>query len=114
MRLAESVHELESLTVYYHHLLDALQEFGDNGRADHRGDGSKSCCSACRSSHIVRSMWSSACSWAPGRAQSWRRIPMQRYWRDAHAVRLHTGSDYDVSKLHHGRNLLGLMPTPDL
>ena len=27
---------------------------------------------------------------------------------------LHTGSDYDVSKLHHGRNLLGLMPTPDL
>ena len=40
--------------------------------------------------------------------------PLQRYWRDAHAVRMHTGSDYDVSKLHHGRNLLGLMPTPDL
>ena len=39
--------------------------------------------------------------------------PLQRYWRRT-AVRLHTGSDYDVSKLHHGRNLLGLMPTPDL
>ena len=40
--------------------------------------------------------------------------PMQRYWRDGHTARLHTGSDYDMSMQHHGRSLLGLMPTPDL
>lgn len=39
---------------------------------------------------------------------------MQRYWRNAHAVRLRAGSDYDVSKLRHGRVPLGLTPTPDL
>ncbi|HEY2051536.1 MAG TPA: hypothetical protein VGH03_19530 [Caulobacteraceae bacterium] len=40
--------------------------------------------------------------------------PMQRFWQDGHTVRLYTGSDYDQGLQHHGRNLLGLMPTPDL
>jgi len=40
--------------------------------------------------------------------------PMQRYWRDGHTARLHTGSDYDISMQHHGRFMLGLMPTADL
>jgi alkylation response protein AidB-like acyl-CoA dehydrogenase len=39
---------------------------------------------------------------------------MQRHWRDGHTVRLHLGSDYDISLQHHGRYMLGLMPTPDL
>ena len=40
--------------------------------------------------------------------------PMQRYWRDVHACRLHFGQDYDTSRLLHGRYLMGLSPTPDL
>ena len=31
MRLAEAVHELESLTVYYRHILDSMQQFGESG-----------------------------------------------------------------------------------
>ena len=40
--------------------------------------------------------------------------PMQRYWRDGHAARLHTGSDYDTMLQNYGRSIMGLMPTPDL
>jgi iron complex outermembrane receptor protein len=40
--------------------------------------------------------------------------PMQRYWRDGYAARLHTGMDYDSWLQHYGRSLLGLPPTPDL
>jgi 4-hydroxyphenylacetate 3-monooxygenase len=113
MRLAESVHELESLSVYYHHLLDALQQFGEAGEriteARFHELLQRLPFVTHRAVEVVERLFMGA-----GSSAVMASNPMQRYWRDAHAVRLHTGSDYDVSKLHHGRNLLGLMPTPDL
>ena len=113
LRLAESVHELESLTLYYRHLLDTLQHFGEVGE---RITGARFHellqrlpFVTQRALEIVERLFLGA-----GSSALMISNPMQRYWRDAHAARMHTGSDYDVSKLHHGRNLLGLMPTPDL
>ena len=67
MRLAESVHELESLTVYYHHLLDALQQFGEAGERITEARFHE-LLQRLPSSHTGPSRWSSVCSWEPGRA----------------------------------------------
>jgi hypothetical protein len=62
-----------------------------------------------RAVQVVQRLFVGAGSSAIGSASKF-----QRYWRDAHACRLHTGMDYDTYKQLAGRNMLGLMPTPDL
>lgn len=113
MRLAESLHELESLTVYYRHLLDAMQRHGEEEErlteTKFLEMQSKLPFVTTRAVHVIDRLFEGAGSSAIADFN-----PMQRYWRDAHAARLHTGSDYDISLQHHGRNMLGLMPTPDL
>lgn len=113
MRLAESVHELESLTVYYRHLLDTMQSHGEQGQrlteAGFLEMQSKFPFITTRAVNVIDRLFEGAGSSAIADFN-----PMQRYWRDGHTARLHTGSDYDLSLQHHGRNLLGLMPTPDL
>jgi alkylation response protein AidB-like acyl-CoA dehydrogenase len=113
MRLAESVHEIESLTVYYRKLMDDIQEYGMQrtplneehfSRLLHRLPFV-----AERAVQVVQRLFVGAGSSAIGSASKF-----QRYWRDAHACRLHTGMDYDTYKQLAGRNMLGLMPTPDL
>jgi alkylation response protein AidB-like acyl-CoA dehydrogenase len=113
LRLAESVHELESLTAYYRHLLDSMQRFGQAAprltEATFHDLLQKLPFVTHRAVDVVERLFVGA-----GSSAIMDGNPMQRYWRDAHAARMHTGSDYDVSRLHHGRNLIGLMPTPDL
>ncbi len=113
MRLAESVHELESLTVYYHHLLDTMQAHGEKRErlteAKFLELQSKFPFVTTRAVNVIDRLFEGAGSSAIADFN-----PMQRYWRDGHTARLHTGSDYDMSLQHHGRNMLGLMPTPDL
>ena len=113
MRLAESIHELESLTVYYKHLLDTLQEHGETGAPLTQEKffelQSKWPFVTDRAVAVLDRLFKGAGSSAIADFNK-----MQRYWRDGTTVRLHTGSDYDVSLLHHGRNIIGLMPTPDL
>jgi alkylation response protein AidB-like acyl-CoA dehydrogenase len=113
MRLAESVHELESLTAYYRQLLDSMQRYGERGERlteDKSLDmQSKFPFITTRATHVIDRLMEGAGSSAVADFN-----PMQRYWRDGHTARLHLGSDYDVSLQHHGRYLLGLMPTPDL
>jgi alkylation response protein AidB-like acyl-CoA dehydrogenase len=113
MRLAESVHELESLTAYYRQLLDLMQQHGE--RAERLSEAKsldmqmKFPFITTRATHVIDRLLEGAGSSAVADFN-----PMQRYWRDGHTVRLHQGSDYDASLQHHGRYLLGLMPTPDL
>jgi 3-hydroxy-9,10-secoandrosta-1,3,5(10)-triene-9,17-dione monooxygenase len=113
MRLAESIHEIESLTVYYKHILDEMQDFGER-----RGRLTESAFHSMvqrlpfitdRALQVVERLFVGAGSSAVASFN-----PMQRYWRDAHAARMHTGSDYDTSMQWYGRNVLGLGPTPDL
>lgn len=112
-RLAESVHEIESLTVYYRHLLERIQAFGQSRErlteATFHTMLQRMPFVTERAVRVVERLFEAA-----GSSAVMESNPMQRYWRDAHAARLHTGSDYDVAKLLHGRNLLGLPPTPDL
>jgi alkylation response protein AidB-like acyl-CoA dehydrogenase len=113
MRLAESVHELESLGIFYNHLLDQMQDFG--ARAERLTEEkfydmyAKLPFIATRATHVIDRLFEAA-----GASAIADFNPMQRYWRDGHTVRLHQGMDYDVIQQHHGRSLLGLMPTPDL
>lgn len=113
LRLAESVHELQSLSSYFREVLDSIQAFGERGERltetkfhemQHRLPFITS-----RAVGIVQRLFEGA-----GASALLDANPMQRYWRDAHAARLHFGSDYDSSMIMHGRNMLGLAPTPDL
>ncbi len=113
MRLAESVHELDSLTAYYQHLLHIMQRHGERGE---RLTEAKSLemqspfpFITTRATHVIDRLFEAAGSSAIADFS-----PMQRYWRDGHTARLHQGSDYDVGLQHHGRFMMGLMPTPDL
>jgi len=113
MRLAESVHELESLSVYYRHLLDVIQRHGERSErlteAKFLEMQTKFPFITTRAGHVIDRLFEGAGSSAIADFN-----PMQRFWRDGHTVRLHTGSDYDQGLQHHGRNLMGLAPTPDL
>ena len=112
MRLAESVHELESLTAYYRQLLDSMQEFGvsDEPLTEAKFDAMLHSLPFVtnRAVGIVQRLFEAA-----GASAILTSNPMQRYWRDVHACRLHFGQDYDASRLQHGRYLIGLAPTPD-
>jgi alkylation response protein AidB-like acyl-CoA dehydrogenase len=113
IRLAESVHEIEALGVYYKHLLDAMQRHGEAGQklteevALHMQTTLPFVTS--RAVQVIERLFEAAGSSAIADFN-----PMQRYWRDGHAARLHTASDYDTSLQHQGRFLMGLMPTADL
>ncbi len=113
MRLAESIHELESLSVYYRHLLDEMQRFG--ARSERLTEArffdmqAKFPFITTRAVHVIDRLFEGAGSSAIADFN-----PMQRYWRDGHTARLHQGMDYDVSLQNHGRSLMGLMPSPDL
>lgn len=113
MRLAESVHELEAITVYFRKLLEDLQAIGVEGkRVDDEmffGFTSKFAFVTDRAVKVIDRLFEGAGSSAIADFN-----PMQRYWRDGHAARLHTGSDYDTMLQNYGRSIMGLMPTPDL
>jgi 4-hydroxyphenylacetate 3-monooxygenase len=113
MRLAESIHELESLTVYYRHLLESMQRHGEGAarltEAKSLEMQSTLPFISTRAIRVIDRLFEAA-----GASAMADFNPMQRYWRDGHTVRLHLGSDYDISLQHHGRHMLGLMPTADL
>ena len=113
LRYAESIHELESLTVYYRSLLEAMQEHGRKGRPLNEANfiemQSRFPFITQRAVDVIDRLFMGAGSSAIADFN-----PMQRFWRDGHTARLHTGSDYDTSMLTHGRSMLGLMMSPDL
>ena len=114
LRIAESVHELESLTVYFRHLVDRAQELGAKPKASLTQDEffdiqSKWTFITDRASNVIDRLFKGAGSSAIADFNL-----MQRYWRDGTTARLHTGSDYDAYAQQHGRSILGLTPSPDL
>ncbi len=113
MRLAESVHEIESLGVYYKHLAEEMQTYGENSErlneAKFHSLVQRFPFITDRALQVVERLFVGAGSSALATFN-----PMQRYWRDAHAARMHTGSDYDLNRQWHGRNILGMPGTPDL
>jgi 4-hydroxyphenylacetate 3-monooxygenase len=113
MRLAESVHELESLSVYYRQLLEDMQ-----GYAERREKLSEAAFFemqarfpfvTARAVHVIDRLFEGAGSSAIADFN-----PMQRYWRDGHTARLHQGMDYDLALQNHGRSIIGLPMTGDL
>jgi 4-hydroxyphenylacetate 3-monooxygenase len=113
MRLSESVHEIESLSAYLKELCYRIQGFGERGDAlDEAMFGSMLHTFPFVTDRVVKvinRLWEGA-----GASAIFESNPLQRYWRDAQACRLHFGSDYDTNRVAHGRSLLGLPPTPDL
>lgn len=113
MRLAESVHELESLTAYYKQLMEEMQAYGENAErlteAKFHNLLARMPFVTDRALQVVERLFVAAGSSAVASFN-----PMQRYWRDAHAARMHTGSDYDTFMQLHGRNMVGMPGTPDL
>ena len=113
MRLAESVHEIESLTAYYRQLMEEMQLYGSERRRLNEDRFhqllQRTPFIAERAVDVVERLFVGA-----GSSAIFNGSPFQRYWRDVHSCRVHTGMDYDTTKQLHGRNLLGLMPTPDL
>jgi alkylation response protein AidB-like acyl-CoA dehydrogenase len=112
-RLAESVHEVESLTAYYKQIADDIQEAGMQGE-DLSQDRWHELLQripfvAARAVNVVNRLFEGAGSSAIASGGK-----MQRYWRDAQACRLHTAMDYDTAAMLHGRAMMGLMPTRDL
>jgi alkylation response protein AidB-like acyl-CoA dehydrogenase len=113
MRLAESTHELEALSVYYRHLVETIQRHGEQGsrltEENFLSMQTKIPFLTRRAIHLIDRLMEAA-----GASSMADFNPMQRYWRDAHTAGLHVASDYDVSLQQHGRFLVGLGPTPDL
>jgi len=113
MRLAESTHELESLTAYYGQILDEMQGYAERRErlteAKFFDMQARLPFVATRAVDVIERLFIGAGSSA---IADFNR--MQRYWRDGHTVRLHTGMDYDTALQNHGRSLIGLPPTPDL
>jgi len=113
MRLSESVHELESLTVFYRHQLEAIQRHGQTRKTLTETSfwemQTKLPFVTERAVQIIDRLFEGSGSSAIADFN-----PMQRYWRDGHTARLHQGSDYDQFMQHYGRSLVGLPPTPDL
>lgn len=113
IRLAESTHELESLTVYYGQILDEMQGYAERRErlteARFFDMQARLPFIASRAVDVIERLFIGAGSSA---IADFNR--MQRYWRDGHTVRLHTGMDYDTTLQNHGRSLIGLPPTPDL
>jgi alkylation response protein AidB-like acyl-CoA dehydrogenase len=113
MRLAESVHEIESLTAYYEQLMNSMQSHGERRERLTEAKALQMQSTlpfiTTRAVQVIERLFEAAGSSAIADFN-----PMQRYWRDGHTARLHTGSDYDTALQHHGRFMLGLMPTPDL
>jgi alkylation response protein AidB-like acyl-CoA dehydrogenase len=113
MRLAESVQELESLSAYYRQILEEMQEFGM--RREKLTETSfmrlqtRIPFVSARAINVLNRLFEAA-----GASAIADFNVMQRFWRDAHAARLHQGMDLDVALQHFGRNLMGLPPTPDL
>jgi Acyl-CoA dehydrogenase, C-terminal domain len=100
MRLAESTHELESLTVYYRHLLDSMQRHGEVAERLTEAKSLEMQSTlpfiSARVLRVIDRLFEAA-----GASAMADFNPMQRYWRDGHTVRLHLGSDYDISLRHH-------------
>ncbi len=113
MRLVESVHELESLSVYYRHLLDDMQRYGERGtrwtEARFMKMQSKLPFTTTLAPNVIDRLIEAAGASAIGDFN-----PMRRYWSDGHTARLDKGTDYDISRQHHGRYLVGMPPTVDL
>jgi alkylation response protein AidB-like acyl-CoA dehydrogenase len=113
MRLAESAHELESLSVYYRHLVELIQRHGERRERlteeNFLGMQSKIPFLTRRAIHLIDRLMEAA-----GASAMADFNPMQRYWRDSRTAGLHVASDYDVSLQQHGRFMVGLGPTPDL
>lgn len=113
MRLSESVHELESLTGYYRQILEETQAFGERREklteAKFFNMQARLPFIAHRAVNVIDRLFEGAGSSAIADFNV-----MQRYWRDGHTVRLHTGMDYDTAMQNHGRSMIGLPPTPDL
>jgi alkylation response protein AidB-like acyl-CoA dehydrogenase len=113
MRLAEASHDLDAAGLFYNDLLRQIQEFGmTRERLEEERFMellSKLPYVADRAIGVIKRLFEGAGSSAVADFN-----PMQRYWRDGYAARLHTGMDYDSWLQHYGRSLLGLPPTPDL
>jgi alkylation response protein AidB-like acyl-CoA dehydrogenase len=113
MRLAESVHEIQSLTAYYHQILDEMQGYAESREklteAKFFDMQARLPFVANRAVDVIERLFVGAGSSAIADFNV-----MQRYWRDGHTVRLHTGMDYDTALQNHGRSLSGLPPTADL
>jgi alkylation response protein AidB-like acyl-CoA dehydrogenase len=113
MRLAEARHEIDSLTAYYHDLLWKMQGYGQRGdRPNEATFQNMQAPFNFITDRAVKAL--SRLFEASGASAIADFNPMQRYWRDGHAARLHLGSDYDTAMQNHGRSLIGLPPTPDL
>jgi alkylation response protein AidB-like acyl-CoA dehydrogenase len=113
MHLADARMELDCLTVFYHDQLNRLQQSGVNRdkltEKSFMASIAQLTYVADRAVKVIEKLFTAAGSSAIADFN-----PMQRYWRDGHTVRLHTGMDYDTWMQHYGRALMGLMPTPDL
>jgi 3-hydroxy-9,10-secoandrosta-1,3,5(10)-triene-9,17-dione monooxygenase len=113
IRLAESEHELDAISVYYTDLLNRIQQIGTDGRRVGETEfmelHSKLAFVADRCVKLNQRLFEGAGSSAIADFN-----PMQRYWRDGQTVRLHTGMDLDSFMQRFGRSLIGLMPTPDV
>ncbi len=113
MRLAESVHELQSLSAYYDQILAEMQGYAERRErlteAKFFDMQARLPFVTTRVVEVIERLFIGAGSSAIADFNM-----MQRYWRDGHTVRLHTGMDYDTAMQNHGRSLSGLPPTPDL
>lgn len=113
MRLAESAHELQSLTAYYDQILDEMQGYGERrerlSEAKFFDMQARLPFITTRAVEVIERLFIGAGSSAVADFNM-----MQRYWRDGHTVRLHTGMDYDTAMQNHGRSMSGLPPTADL
>ncbi len=107
IRLAEIEAEIQAARLFLQHALDKLNSFKPIS-LEQRTHNSRN--NAYLARLCVRAM--EGIFLASGGSANYETNPLQRYWRDVHAMAAHAGFNFDSAGERFGRMELGLPPNP--
>lgn len=109
IRLAESVHELRAISLFWEDNVQRLESRARAGILPDEDSQADAAAAAIYTQEVCTRTIDRLFAVAGGssiRLDS----PIQRFWRDAHAGRSHISNEYDAAAQAFGRHLLGLPP----
>jgi len=109
MRLAESVHELRAISLFWEDSVRRIEEKARAGEIPDEDDRADSTSAAIYTQEVCTRLVDRLFAVAGGssiRLDS----PIQAFWRDAHAARSHIAAEWDAAAQGFGRHLLQLPP----
>ena len=111
--LADSMVILDTLERLLYRYADELMEIGASGRALNREERLRYFAWRAYIARQARQVSANLADIAGARAL-FESEPLQRFWRDVHAIGQHAGLNYEAGMRNYGRALMGLEPDTPL